>query len=103
MALAYSSPADETCIRRNIDVLGRECLGSSSAAISKKKVSQHACMCLVSALDIQPVLLCSVIRRFVLCATRSGHHLSIVFIPHEVQFVNLFSLHVIYSSVVNGS
>ena len=44
VALAYSSLADETGIRRNINVLGRECFEPSSAAISERKVSQHACV-----------------------------------------------------------
>ena len=44
VALAYSSLADETWIPRNIDVLGRERLESSSAAISERKVSLHACV-----------------------------------------------------------
>ena len=45
-----------------------------------REEGELACLCLVSALVIQPVLLCSVIWRFVLCATRSGHHLLIIII-----------------------
>ena len=56
---------------------------------NKGEEGELACLCLVSALVIQLVLLCSVIWRFVLCATRSGHHLLIVCIPHGVLFVNL--------------
>ena len=65
-------------ILRNIDVLGRECLWSL-----ERKVSQHACHGLVSALVIRPVLLCSVIWRFVLSAARICNH-QFYCISHEV-------------------
>ena len=48
-----------------------------------------ACLCLVSALVIQPVLLCSVLMRFV-HATGCGKHLFVICIPHGVFFVKLF-------------
>ena len=53
---------------------------TKSTPYSFREEGESACLCLVSALVIQPVLLCSVIWRFVLCATRSGHHLLIVFV-----------------------
>ena len=40
----------------------------------RREEGELACLCLVSALVIQPVLLCSVIWRFVRSATRSGNY-----------------------------
>ena len=46
-----------------IDVLGSEYLGVLCRYLREE--GELACLCLVSALVIQPVLLCSVLRRFV--------------------------------------
>ena len=55
------------------DVLGREYPGVSCRCLGEE--GELACLCLVSALIIQPVLLRSVLRRFV-HVTRSDNHLS---------------------------
>ena len=60
-------------ILRNIDVLGKDCLWSFGP-LSPRGRRGSIFLCLVSALVIRPVLLCSVIWRFVLFATRSGYH-----------------------------
>ena len=52
----------------------------SCAAISCRYLREEgelACLCLVSALVIQPVLLCSVLRRFV-HVTGCGEHLFVI-------------------------
>ena len=54
------------------DVLGREYLGVSCRCLGEG--GKLACLCLVSALVIQPVILRSVLRRFV-HFTRSDNHL----------------------------
>ena len=68
---------------RNIDVLGREYLGVLCRYVREE--GELACLCLVSALVIQPALLCSVLRRFV-HATGCGKHLFVICIPHGVFF-----------------
>ena len=55
------------------DVLGSEYLGVLCRYLREE--GELACLCLVSALVIQPVLLCSVLRRFV-HVTGCGKHLS---------------------------
>ena len=57
-------------ILRNIDVLGREYLGVLCRYLREE--GESAFQCLGSALVRQPVLLCSVIWRFLLSATRSA-------------------------------
>ena len=51
---------------RNIDVLGGEYLGVSCLYVREE--SELACLCLVSALAIQPVLLRSVLKRLATAA-----------------------------------
>ena len=53
--------------------MGREYLGVSCRCLGEE--GELACLCLVSALVVQPVLLRSVLRRFV-HVTRSDNHLS---------------------------
>ena len=59
-------------ILQNIDVLGRGVSGVLCCYLREE--GESAFLCLVSALVSQPVLLCSVIWRFVLSATRSVNH-----------------------------
>ena len=65
------------------DVLGSEYLGVLCRYLREE--GELACLCLVSALVIQPVLLRSVSRRFV-HATGCGEHLFVICIPHGVFF-----------------
>ena len=74
-------------------VLGREYLGVSCRCLGEE--GELACLCLVSALVIQPVLLCSVLRRFV-HATGCGKHLFVICIPHGVFFRKI----IIISSII---
>ena len=60
-------------ILRNIDVLGRSVFGVLCRYLREE--GESAFPCLVSALVSQPVLLCSVMWRFVLSVTCSGNHL----------------------------
>ena len=62
-------------ILRNIDVLGSEYLGVLCRYLREE--GELACLCLVSALVIQPVLLRSVLRQFV-HATGCGKHLFVI-------------------------
>ena len=70
------------------DVLGREYLGASCRYLREE--GELACLCLDSVLVIQPVLLRSVLRRFV-HVTGCGKHLLQFCIPRwSLLFVNLF-------------
>ena len=62
---------------RNIDVLGRECLWSLLPLSPRGEEGESAFLCLVSALVIRPVLMCSVLKRFV-HATGCGKHLFVI-------------------------
>ena len=66
------NPSSQEVNLRNIDVLGREYLGVLCRYLREE--GELACLCLVSALVIQPVLLRRVLRRFV-HVTRSDNHL----------------------------
>ena len=59
------------------DVLGSEYLGVLCCYLREE--GELTCLCLVSALVIQPVLLCSVLRRFV-HATGGGKHIFVFII-----------------------
>ena len=85
---------------RNIDVLGREYLGVSSRYLREE--GELACLCLVSALVIQPVLLCSVLRRFV-HVTRSDKHLcNFVYRIMESVFLSKFCEHALLHCCERG-
>ena len=68
------------------DVLGSEYLGVLCRYLREE--GELACLCLVSALVIQPVLLCSVLRRFV-HATGCGKPLFVIIIIIIIIIINL--------------
>ena len=69
----YSKRKTRSESSKHHDVLGREYLGVSCRCLGEE--GDLACVCPASALVIQPVLLCSVFRRFV-DVTGCGKHLS---------------------------
>ena len=86
---------------KHYDVLGRECLGASRRCLGEE--GELACLCLVSALVIQPVLLCSsVLRRFV-HATGCGKHLFVIIIIIIIIILRLLLLLFVcyYSFIIN--
>ena len=75
--------------------------GSVSGVLCRylREEGESAFLCLVSALVIQPVLLCSVMWRFVL-ATGCGKHLFVICIPHGVFFRNIIIIIVIIIIII---